>query len=85
MKRSAQMTAKILYDDFISRSGIPDKILQDRGGEFENIIFECLNQHFGIHNCRTTPYHPVGNRQCKMMNATIFGMLHTLEKSQKSK
>ena len=83
--KSALTAAKILYNEYIPRFGIPEKILHDQGTEFNNKLFKELNALCGIKQLRTTPYHPMGNGQCERMNGTILSMLRTLEESQKSK
>ena len=83
--KSALTAARILYNDYIPRFGIPANILHDRGKEFVNKIFQELNRLCGIRNLRTTPYHPMSNGQCERMNGTILRMLKTLEESQKSR
>ena len=40
------------------RFGLPDKILHDQGGEFENDLFKELAKLCGVKRIRTTPYHP---------------------------
>ena len=83
--KSALTAAKILYNEYIPRFGIPEKILHDRGTEFNNKLFSDLNRLCGVNQLRTTPYHPMGNGQCERMNGTILSMLKTLEESQKSR
>ena len=38
----------------------------------------------GIDKCHTTPYHPMGNDQCKCFNRTLLEMIGTFEPNQKS-
>ena len=42
--RSARTTAEKLYNDFMMRYGIPEKLLSDRGTEFENELFQRLSK-----------------------------------------
>ena len=46
--RSARTTAEKLYNDFMMRYGIPEKLLSDRGTEFENELFQRLSKLRGI-------------------------------------
>ena len=83
--KSSKTAADKLYNDFILRFGIPEKVIHDQGREFENELFTHLAKLFGVKRLRTTPYHPQGNGQVKHMNQTIISMLSTLPETSKSK
>ena len=76
--KSAKTAAGWLYNDFILRYGLPGKILQDQGREFENDLFSRLSKYCGIKRLRTTPYHLQTNGQTERLNQTILAMLKTL-------
>ena len=66
------------------RYGIPEKLLSDRGREFENELFQRLSKLCGLKKIRTTPYHPQINGQVERMNQTIINMLKRLPEQYKS-
>ena len=68
--KSGKTAAEKLFNDFILRFGIPDRILHDQGGEFENKLFKELEKYLGVKHCRITPYHPMRNGMIERMNST---------------
>ena len=60
---------------FVAPYGFPAKSHSDQGRSFEsNLIIE-LCSHAGVHTCRTTPYHAMGNGMVKRFNQTLLKML----------
>ena len=56
--KKAKTAAERLYSDFMLRFGLPDKILHEQGGEFENNIFKELAKLCGVKRIRPTPHTP---------------------------
>ena len=82
--KSALTAAKYLYNDFILKFGLPTRLIHDQGREFDNKIFDELQNFCGIIKSRTTPYHPQCNGAVERMNSTLLNMLRTLPENQKS-
>ena len=64
--------------------GIPVQIHSDQGKSFNNEILDHLCAMYGVEHTMTAPYNPRGNSQCERFNRTMFNLLKTLNKEQKS-
>ena len=82
--QTAQVTARILCDNFICHYGFPEKLISDQGRNFELDLIKELCKIAGVQKLHTTPYHPQGNGQCERFNSTLCNMLGTLSEEEKS-
>ena len=82
--QTAQVTARILWDNFICHYGFPEKFISDQGRNFESDLIKELCKIAGVKKVHTTPYHPQDNGQCERFNSTLCNMLGTLSEEEKS-
>ena len=61
--------------EFISRNGIPSKILTDQGSQFTSSIMSQTCQALGITHIMTVPYRPQGNGIIERFHGTLKPVL----------
>ncbi|GFS87133.1 retrovirus-related Pol polyprotein from transposon 297 [Trichonephila clavipes] len=61
-KSPAKVIADSLFDNYISRYGIPIKMISDNGPQFISDTFEHLINRLGIRHVKTAVYRPQANR-----------------------
>ena len=81
--QKTRTVAWILYEQFISVFGMPDKLLSDQGTNFTYELVEELCSVFGIQKCRTTAYHMQCNGQVEWFHQTLFRMIRKLAADKK--
>ena len=78
------LSSKEIFNEFVLNYGFPKKLHHDRAKEFQNKLFQRLQELSNIIPSPTTPYHPQGNEHCERFNRLIVNMLKTLPENQKS-
>ncbi|XP_052746959.1 uncharacterized protein LOC112050731 [Bicyclus anynana] len=72
---TAETVAKALYENWISRFGVPLRLSSDRGSNFESALFNVLMKRWGITRIHTTAYHPQANGQVERLHRTLKAAL----------
>jgi cleavage and polyadenylation specificity factor subunit 1 len=75
---SAETCAEKLVEHWISRYGVPVKIVSDQGTQFESRLFSSLLSRLGIEHHRTTAYHPQSNGAVERAHRTLKQCLRAL-------
>ncbi|GKT19588.1 hypothetical protein ADUPG1_011533, partial [Aduncisulcus paluster] len=74
----AEEAAKILYEEFILRFGLPPVIKSDNGPQFVNAVWRCLFNWLEIRHHRTIPYNPQSNGIIERSNRELLKFLKAL-------
>ena len=76
--QTAYTVAEVLFNEFISRFGVPRQIHSDQGRNFESTLFSELCKLLEVSKTRTTPYRPQSDGLVERFNRTLQQMLKTL-------
>ena len=83
--QTARTNARVLYNEYFSVFGFPQRLMSDQGMGFTSKVIEAMCSLLGIEKIRTTPYHPQSNNSAERVHQTlqlIIGKLD-LERCQK--
>lgn len=68
---TAEVVARTLINEWISRYGTPLRITTDQGRQFESALFAQMSRLLGINHLKTTPYHPQSNGLIERWHRTL--------------
>ncbi|KAL3680880.1 hypothetical protein R1sor_023836 [Riccia sorocarpa] len=73
-----KVTAKFIYENIITRLGVPVELVFDQGGHFLNGVIEELTTHYQVKHRFSTPYYPQCNGQAESTNKILIVALRKL-------
>ena len=82
---TARTTARVLYNNFFSVFGFPQKLLSDQGTEFTGDVIAAMCKLLGIEKIRTTPYHLQTNGSAERVHQTLQRMIGKLDPEKRRK
>ena len=78
----ARTTARVLYNNFFSVFGFPQKLLLDQGTEFTGDVIAAMFKLLGIEK---TLYHPQTNRSAERVHQSLQRMIGKLDPEKRRK
>ena len=82
--KTAFSVARALVHEVVLKYGMPQSILTDLGGEFQNELWRELCQLLGITRVRTTAYCPSTNGKIERWHRSLHAMMaKVVDKKQK--
>ena len=82
---TARMTARVLYNNYFSVFGFPQRLMSDQGTEFCGKVISAMCSLLGIEKIRTTPYHPQTNGSAERVHQTLQRMIGKLDPEKRKK
>ena len=82
---TAHTMALVLYNNFFSVFGFPQKLMSDQGTEFTGDVIVAMCKLLGIEKIRTTPYHPQTNGSAERVHQTLQRMIGKLDLEKRRK
>ena len=73
--QSATTIARLLVEEIVSRHGVPEQLLSDRGQNFLSELIGAVCELLGIEKVNTSGYHPQTDGMVEKFNSTIINML----------
>src|ERR1700761_3591304 len=68
---TAEGTARLVFDEIISRYGIPRSLVSDRDSRWTSGLWEHICEIMGMKRALTTSYHPQADGQTEILNQTL--------------
>ena len=76
--KEAETVARAIFEKYICRFSVPEKIITDNGGEFCSRITEELYRLLGTKHVKTAVYRPQSNTYAEVFNKEIQKYLKTI-------
>ena len=77
--QTARTTAWVLYNEYFSVFGFPQRLMSDQGTGFTSKVIEAMCSLLGIEKIRMTPYHPQSNSSAKRVHQMLQQMIGKLD------
>ena len=81
----ARTMARVLYNNYFSVFGFPQRLMSDQGMEFCGKVIAAMYSLLGVEKICTTPYHPQTNRSAERVHKTLQCMIGKLDPEKRRK
>ena len=82
---TARTTARVLYNNYFSVFGFPQRLMSDQGTEFCGNVISAMCSLLGVEKIRTTPYHLQMNGSAERVHQTLQRMIGKIRPGEKEK
>ena len=82
---TARTMARVLYNNYFSVFGFPQRLMSDQGTEFCGKVIVAMCSLLGVEKIRTTPYHPQTNGSAERVHQTLQHMIGKLDPEKRKK
>ena len=82
---TARTMARVLYNNYFSVFGFPQRLMSDQGTEFCGKVIAAMCSLLGVEKICTTPYHPQTNGVAERVHQTLQRMIGKLEPEKRRK
>ena len=82
---TARTMARVLYNNYFSMFGFPQRLMLDQGTEFCGKVITAMCSLHGVEKIHTTPYHPQTNGLAQRVHQTLQRMIGKLDPEKRRK
>ena len=82
---TAKTMARVLYNNYFSVFGFPQRLMSDQGTEFCGKVIAAMCSLLGIEKIRTTLYHPQTNGSAERVHQMLQCMIGKLDPEKRKK
>ena len=82
---TARTTAWVLYNNYFSVFGFPQRLMSDQGTEFCGKVIAAMCSLLSVEKICTTPYHPQTNGSAERVHQTLQHMIGKLDPEKRRK
>jgi transposase InsO family protein len=83
VKSDGNIVAFFVFNQIITRFGIPSEIVTDHGSHFQNEMMEEITSNLGFKHGHSSPYYPQENGKVEVVNKSLKTILQNIVNQSK--